>query len=346
MMTSKIAFHQRILLRAAMVAALAVAAAIGVFAVRDAVVPAEAKSPTRSGQVSSSGTQLRVRVRFEALGTERAGITGKPRSARIDEVAVGDTFTRFFAAGKANDSNICRGLFWVDPLADYMFLFRIETTVVGVAEGRPTLQVHWTRSRVGEAAPERDETRTITVGSRDTHTFDYIESPDAAGTCASLMLRVSAEPFAPGPTQQLIAELWTVDEIQGATRSVHQQVHGKSGDALDYHLPQLDVVLAGVSAPNGTAIGVDVSGLLQATLDGDGFVNVVLTTTRRSVSAKGSVGGEGRVEFRAKVGEPAEVLLPDPVGHLLLSEGGPRVDLARVFAGHQTSLYVKVTVAQ
>ena len=86
---------------------------------------------------------------------------------------------------------------------------------------------------------------------------------------------------------------------------------------------------------------IEVSGTVHAALSEDGFVDVDLTTARRTGLGATFSKGEGHVQFRTKIGETAEVLLPAPTGHVP-SGNGTSIDLGRAFAGHRVSLYLKV----
>jgi hypothetical protein len=281
---------------------------------------------------------------MEALGTERDGITGRLRSGRTESQAISETSRRFLTAGNVAHPSVCKAGFSDDRPADYVLLWKFETTVVDVAAGRSRLQVHWTRSRAGNPVAERDETRTITLGPGDTHVLDFVENQADPGTaCASLMVRIAADPILPEALRPVTVDLWTVDEsAAGGVRSVHEHVQGGGGESLKYQLPPFDFVAAGAGTTSGRAVQINVGGTLQATLAPDGFVDVTLTTVRKTMSGKAAVQGEGRVQFRTKVGETVAVLLPEPAWRLPLREGDGSVDIGRLFAGHRLSLYVKV----
>ena len=338
-------FAGRVALRAIALAALAVAAVLGTLSMRDAIGPAEAKAAGVPRQVSSVDGPVSVRIRLEAVGTERKGVTGRPHSVRTDAVAVGETSTRFFVAGSAKDPSFCNGQFWTEPTPDHLLLLKLDTTAVNVTGGLTILQVHWTRSRAGRPVAERDETRTITLGAGDTHVLDFVENQaDSTSPCASLMVRIAAEPILPEALQPVAVDLWTVDESAASgARSVHVSVQGRGGVPIKYELPPLDIGPAGTGTTSGRAVQINVGGTLQATLAPDGFVDVTLTAVRKTVSGKAAVQGEGRVQFRTKVGETAAVLLPEPAWRLPLPGGEGSLDVGRLFAGHRLSLYVRVT---
>jgi len=339
----KTMFAGRVALRAITLAALAVAAVVGTLSVRDAVAPAEARSRIAE-QVSSADTARGARVRIEALGTQRNGITGRPRSVQIDALAVDDVSVRFLRAGSDADPSVCQGKFSPDPTAGDVLLWKFETKVVRADGAGSTLQVHWIRWRAGNPVAQRDETRTVTLGPGDTHVLDFVENQaDPSAACASLMVRIAADPILPEASQPLTVDLWTVDESAAAgARSVHVSVQGRGGVPIKYELPPLDIVPAGASTTSREAVKMNVVGTVQATLAPDGDVVVTLATVRKTVSGKAAIQGEGRVEYRTKVGETAAVLLPEPTGRLPLPGGEGSLDIGRLFAGHRLSLYVKV----
>jgi len=336
-------FAGRVALRTITLAALAVAAVLCTPLLRDAIAPAEAKSAV-GRQGSSPVAPGSARVRIEGLGTQRNGITGWSRAGGNYVEAVGDTITHFLRAGNQQDPNVCNATLSEPRSEDYLFLWKFETQIIEITGGRSTLQVHWTRSRAGNPVAERDETRTITLGPGDTHVLDFVENQADPGTaCASLMVRIAADPILPEALRPVTVDLWTVDEsAAGGVRSVHERIQGGGGESLKYQLPPFDFVAAGAGTTSGRAVQINVGGTLQATLAPDGFVDVTLTTVRKTMSGKAAVQGEGRVQFRTKVGETVAVLLPEPAWRLPLREGDGSVDIGRLFAGHRLSLYVKV----
>jgi hypothetical protein len=244
-------------------------------------------------------------------------------------------------------ASVCSAKF-VDPslAAERVFVWLFEVKLVSVVADRTTLRVHWTRSRDvgGQPELERDDVRTITLGPADSHVLDYVEDPgDPPSSCASLLVRISAEPIQQQNARSLAVDVWTVDESSaGETRSVHQRIEGPSGEPLAYHLPPLEFAPAGVGAAE-QPVSMNVHGTFQAVVSEDGFLDVNLSAVRRTSSPKGDIQGEGRIKFRAKIGETAAVLLPEPAGNLpLASPTADRLDLRRFFSGHRTSLYVKV----
>jgi len=229
---------------------------------------------------------------------------------------------------------------------EHVFLWRVEAKVVSVLADRTTMEVHWARSHAGSQPElERDEVRTITLGPADSHVLDYVENQAGpSSSCASLLVRISAQPI-PQQTQRSVAvDVWTVDEQAGGeTRSIHQRIEGPSGESLAYHLPPLEFVPGGVGGAVRQPITMDLRGTFQVTVADDRFLNVGLSAARRLSYGKGEIRGEGHVQFRTTVGETAAILLPEPGGAFAPTPpGSSAVDLQRLFSGRRTWLYVKV----
>ena len=286
----KTMFPGRVVLRTMVLAVLAIAGVVCITLARDAIAPAEARSAATTTQLSSAGGPVGVRVRLEVVGTERDGITGHPQAGGTIPQSMGGTSTSFLSAGTSEYPSVCMAGFFVEPPQDYIYLWRLQTTAMYVTGGRPTLQVRWTRSHAGDPAAERDDTRTITLGPGDTHVLDFIENPDTSSTCASVMVRVAAYPIGPQGSRPVTVDLWTVDEAapEGA-RSVHQRVQGPGSELLPYQLPPLDVDPWDRNVTGGHRVRMDVSGDVQAAIAADGFVDVTLTTVRRTVSGNGTI---------------------------------------------------------
>jgi hypothetical protein len=121
---------------------------------------------------------------------------------------------------------------------------------------------------------------------------------------------------------------------------VHGTVEGPSGKLLNYTVAPMEI--ASPSGAQDDPLTMDVAGTIAVSPSEDGLVEIDLSTTCRTQLAKSAVMGQGRVHFRAKPGETAALLLPNPAGRIALPAGGGFVDLPRAFAGHQVALYVKV----
>ena len=331
-------------------ACLALGAVVCVLA-RDSTSPAEARAggPNRAPSAEST---VRARVTLEALGTQRDGITGRPRVQTSDVLGAGDTITRHLRGGDDHGREVCNAKF-IDPSegAERGLLWRFDATLTQVAHDRTTITVHWTRSAGGRTADqERDQTRTFALGPTDLHVLDYVE--DAGGSaspCASLLIRISAQPIVDRDQRPISVDVWTVDEDSaGEAVSVHQHVQGVTGQPIAFKFPPFGVA-AGNEAGSNVAVGIE--GAVQVVEAPDGLLDVNLEARRRTSWAGAETRGEGRVQFRAARGETAALLLPQPTGTLGRAGAPPAVgaaklDLARVFAGHRLSLYVKVEPLQ
>jgi hypothetical protein len=313
----------------------------------EVVSPAEARSSAAADGATGALPSAAVRIRIEALGTQRGGVTGLPRVANDVVLGVGETATRYLRAGDETTASVCRAKF-IDPSAEIprRLVWRLQARAVEVVTDETTVELRWTRSGEGdESRNAKQGTRTITLGPTDYHVLDYVENPDAASRCASLLIRISAQPIVEQDRRPVSVDVWTVDEdtATGQSRSVHQNVRGVTGQAIPFTFPPLDV--AGLDA-GGSRVSVSVEGTLQAAEAPDGLVDVSVAARRRTSWAGAETRGEGRVQFRAVQGETAALLLPQPTGTLgrsgAVPAGPATLDLARAFAGHRLSLYVKV----
>jgi hypothetical protein len=346
-------------LRLVVLAGLLPAALMTGALVRSALSVVEAR-PATAKQASPPVAGSRAQVRLEALGTYRNGVTGHPRLQDDHALAVGETAVSLLRAGDAlKPSNVC-SVKWTDsPVeVDHVFVWRVEMTVVNVSADRTTLQVHWVRSRNthGQPVVERDETRTITLGPADSHVLDFVENQeDPSSSCASLLVRISAQPVIPQIVRHVAAEVWMVDETSaGQTRSTHKSIQGVTGQALTFKVQPLDFVPPEGGGGGQQPVAVDVKGTLQVALADDGLVDAIVNAVRGASSGSASVRGQGRVEFRAAVGETAALILPRPVGMLggaasapdAADAGAPAgtsgINLDQMFSGHRLWLYVRV----
>jgi hypothetical protein len=328
-----------------MAAALAAAAMLCAALVHDAVAPAEARPAAAKRQaVPAPGVGAKVQV--EALATQRNGITGRPRADDTHPVSVGGTTTYFLRGGDEETRNLCSARF-IDPStnAGHMFLWKLEAKVLGVAGDRTTLQVHWSRSGAerGVQDVEKDDTRTFTLGPTDSHVLDYVENQDASSPCASLLVRISAQPITPQSQRAVTADVWTVDENAAhEMRSVYLRIQGVTGQPIPFQFQPLDFLPSGGGPPGGGPVKMDVGGTFQAAVSEEGFVDVSLSAMRRTSWGGANIHGEGRVQFRTAIGETAALILPQPAGRLAPDTATAGIDLDRTFTGHRMWLYVKV----
>jgi hypothetical protein len=338
------------LLPAAIVAGAFVRSALSVVEARPATVK-QASSP-----VASPGAQ----VKLEALGTHRNGITGRPRFEDVSSLAVGETAARLFRAGDdVRPNNVCMAKRLDSPSdIDHVLMWRVEMKLVGVSADRTTVQIHWVRFRNVDGQPvvERDEVRTITLGPADSHVLDFVENQeDPSSSCASLLVRISAQPVIPQIVRHVAAEVWMVDETStGQTRSTHKSIQGMTGQALTFKVQPLDFLPPEGSGGGQQPVAVDVTGTLQVALAEDGLLGAIVNAVRRTSWEGAQSRGEGRVEFRAAMGETAALILPRPVGMLggavsapdaadaAAPAGTSGINLDQMFSGHRLWLYVRV----
>ncbi len=320
-----------------------------------------------SARGQSEPQRISARGRFEVLATQRDRATGRPRAETYVTLGDGEGASRYLAAGSADAPDICQAGFVNEPSSVHpMFLWRLDTQVLGVSSTATTLQLRWSRSRTIQGRTEADQgdTRTLTLGLGEYHVFDYVAAaPDSPSSCANLVLRILAEPVPrPDPQPLLAVDLWLVDETDSGQRWVHQQVKGRSGQPLPFRLDALKWSPSGSRSHAdavGPSIGLDVRGTVNATLRPDGPVDVSIRAARSVTWGGARLSGEGQQEFRCAFGESVAILLPDPVGEAAsrsTAAAGAKfaegvfargettvVDFARFFAGRQTSLYVVVS---
>ena len=221
----------RFVFLSATIACALVAASVALVLARNIVVPAEAGAAPRTQAVQAPVAAARVRL--EAVGTERDGITGRPHAEQTNVRAVGQDLSLHLGASTEADPSIGQVRFVDASGEDRLLLWGVRINVLSIAAGRTTMQIHWTRLRRGTPAPERDEARTITLGPGDFHILDYVEGQSDSDPCASLLLRVSAEPIVQS-TERLGIDLWTVDEGDAAgPQAVHKRVEGFGPEPLD-----------------------------------------------------------------------------------------------------------------
>jgi len=332
-------------LRLVMAAAVAAAAMLCAALVHDAIAPAEARPATAKKQAVPA-PRVGANLQIEALATQRSGITGRPHVENTHPVTVGETAVYFLGGGDEETRNLCSATF-IDPSTDaaHMFLWKLEVKVLSVAVDRTTLQVHWSRSRGDQGAlqVERDDTRTFTLGPTDSHVLDYVENQEASSPCASLLVRISAQPIVPQTQRAVTADVWTVDEdAAGQTRSVYQRIQGVTGQSILFQFQPLDFLPSRGGPPGGGPVKMDVGGTFQAAVSEEGFVDVSLSAVRRTSWGGADIHGEGRVQFRTAIGETAALILPQPAGRLAPDAATAGIDLGRTFTGHRMWLYVKV----
>ncbi len=332
---------------------LAISAAAGMAALGCLVVlydDASSAEPRRTAAlpVAAPAAPLGADVRVEAIGTQRSGITGRPAIAVTRTLALGDLATWLLHADRKGEGNLCAAGFVTasDPAVPAV-RWEIQVRVVGVADDRTTLEVRWTRNQgyTLMAGTVKDDVRTMTLGPSDVHVLDFVENANASSPCASLFVRISAQPAGPGSTRPVSAHIWTVDEGgPGSSRSVYQRVEGTTGQQMRFEFQPLDFAVPGLA--RAQPLKMTVGGTLVATIGDGGFVDVTLNAVRRTSWGGSQVRGEGRVQFRSAIGETAAVVLPQPAGRLTFDPSSPpgtgTIDLARVLNGRRVSLYVKI----
>jgi hypothetical protein len=326
----------------------------------------EASKATGARQISAEPQQVKARVRFEVLGTQREHATGGPQAETRVTLGAGEGVTRHLAAGGADDPDICHAGFVNDPSSVHpIYLWQLDVRMLIGSPSETTLELRWRRSRVnqGEMQAEAGDTRTVTLGLGEYQIFDYVNAlPSSPSSCMNLVLRVAADPLPqPDPQPLLTLDLWLAHDGKTGPRWVHQRVSGRSGQSLPFRLEALKWSPAGApiaAAGEGPAIGLEIRGTISATLRPEGFLDVSVRAVRSLTWGRARLRGEGQEDFRCAVGESVALLLPDPKGEATAqaATGGPTkfadgvflrgektiVNFARFFAGSQASLHVVV----
>jgi hypothetical protein len=319
----------------------------------------------QAGQALPEAVPANARVRFEVLGTQRDRPTGVRRTETHVTLAAGEGARRYLAAGGTDVADICQvGVIGAPASIRAAHVWQLDVFAVAVSSTETTLELRWTRSggNQDDRQTEAGDTRTLTLGAGDYHIFDYVSAPPGTSSCANVILRVLADPLPPpGPEPLLTVDLWLSQEGAGGRQWTHQRIAGRAGRPLPFRLNALRWSAAGTMLPattGGPAIGLDVTGTIQATLRPDGFLDASVRVVRGLSWGRARVEGEGEQAFRCAVGEPVAILLPDPKSQAWMrstgdvtppfadgvsAQGGTTVvDFARFFAGSHGAVYIVV----
>ena len=176
------------------------------------------------------------------------------------------------------------------------------------------------------------------------------------------MLRVLADPFPPlQPQPAITVDLWLSHEGSAGRQFTHRRIAGPAGEPLPFRLDPLRWSPAGAALPAtgaDPAIGLEVTGTIQAVLRADGLLDTSVRVVRGLSWGRARVRGEGQQDFRCALGEAVAVLLPDPKGRAAVpaatgislpfaagvsaDSATSVVDFARFFAGTQGAVYIVI----
>lgn len=322
-------------------------------------------SQTDPALVQSASTPAQARVRFEILGTAPQGRTGDGRAEARAVLDLRSGAQRFLAAGGPSAADICQvGVIDRPTSVVAAHVWRLEAALLDVSASQATLDFQWTRFRgnPNQGETEAADRRTITLAPGDYHVFDFLSAPPGLSSCANVLLRVLADPIPQvEPQPAITVDLWLSQEGSAGRLVAHQRVAGLAGEPLAFRLDPLRWSPAGAPLPatgSGPAVGLDVSGTIQAVLGPDGFLDASVRVARRLTFGPGWVQGEGQQEFRCAPGEAVAVLLPDPKGRAALpaaagltlpvaagvsvDAASAVVDFAQFFAGTQGSVSIVI----
>jgi hypothetical protein len=339
------------------------AAALGL-SVLPLAAPLAASSP---GQAAPEAP-ARSRIRLEVLGTPWDQPTGESQVETRVSLASGQSATRYVVAGGTDDANFCRVGFVSDPVGlRPVYLWEVQIHLVSVTPTKSTVELRWSRSGTREQeSPVAGDVRTVTLGSGEYHLLDYLAAPTRSAACASVVLRVLADPLPePVPQPPLTIDLWVAQDDARGRHWARQQVAGQPGQALPFRLGPLQWSLDGAPASHGSddaPIRLDVAGTVQPVLRADGRLDVTVQMSRGLSLGRAQVIGEGRATFDSAFDEAVEIQLPDAKGQSRarvaaragasaapgVQETGQLtvVDFARFFAAKPTNLYIVVRHAR
>jgi hypothetical protein len=330
------------------------------------VVPLAHRLPgTRhiTAQQDEAGTSWRASVRMEVLGTAVNGATGKPRADLSRPLAVGEAAAVDLQAGDAEDPSLCNVAF-LDPaeVSEPTYHWRLEARVEAAGGAGTTLSLAARRLAGPSSGPSAQAevmvARKVTLAPGEYHTLDFVAArPGSRDACASLIVRVWADPIPPPGTQvPLDVDVALVHEGRPGSRSVQQRVTGRGGEPVAFRLGPM-AWPGGDTHSVASRLQMVVSGTVTASLRADGTLDVTTRAVRTFSWLGNTVGGEGRQDYRSRFGEGAALILPAPRGYFgggdaampapgaAGDDNTARLDLSRFFEGGETSLQVRIARA-
>jgi hypothetical protein len=322
-----------------------------------------ASSPSQTPPAVPS-PPARSRVRLEVLSTRWDRPTGTPHGETRVVLEPGQRATQYVVAGDLDDPDFCRPGFVSDPAGlRPVYLWEVQLHLVAVTSMRTTMELRWSRSSPREPeVPLVGDVRTVTLGPGDYHVFDYVAASNGSSPCASVLLRVLADPVQdPAPQPPVAIDVWMAQDDARGRHWARQRLAGLPGQALPFQLGPLEWSLDGAPRPHGaddTPIRLNVSGTVRPVVRADGRLDVAVEMTRGYSLGGARVTGEGRTAFDCAFDEAVEIPLPEAKGQSQarvagragspaapgVREDGQRtvVDFAEFFAGKPTSLYIVV----
>jgi hypothetical protein len=324
-----------------------------------ALCVALADSDVASGQLpAAAGADAKAMVIIEAVGTQRSGATGRPRTWSDRRLGVDEVMTQVLLAGSSNSGDVCDAAFAPEgQQVDALVTWHFDIRPLSVSPDAVRLQVRWMKTANGNPQAGAEQSRQVVLRPGEHTVLDYIENrPDSASPCASLLVRLSAEsPVQPAAFKTADVDIWLVEEQDGrAVRSVYERVAGTVGAELAFQLFQFDYAIT--ADGDDSAVHLGVSGTLRVVLASDGTFSISANAWRKFQYGSSWARGEGRVEVRAPIGTTAALVLPIPRGHL--SGPSPRaghllpgaveqadsvlIDVGELLRGRNLALYVRL----
>jgi hypothetical protein len=318
----------------------------------------------RSLSGSQAGDQVSgATIRLEAVGTQREGATGRPRTAWVQPLQVGQTARLVLVAGSASDADVCNAAFAQagEDVSGYLS-WQFEITLLAASADSNRLQVRWTRTGNSAAGPKvrKEETEDIRLRPDEQRVLDYVENGSTTTSpCASLLVRLTAlRTVQASNLRSATVDMWLVEEEEGRpVRSIYERLQGAVGEDLPFQMFSLDYPVS--DRVDDPMVKLGVSGTLRLVPAPDNRVDIDISAWRKFAYGERWARGEGRTKLRATVGETVALILPDPRGSLngervaghpldgVVDRGDVlTIDLPRLLAGRHIALYLRVTSVQ
>lgn len=266
---------------------------------------------------AAASTPERIRIKFELLGTPPDQPTGRVGAQSFIGVGPGDRRTEFAFADVLRTGHLCATGVGSRASDDVGVRWKVELELLEASAGRAAIAINWTRARWrdGVFSEEAHGRHTVRLDLGQRQVLDYVADPESSD-CASVLLQITPEAVpAVDPQATLVFDLWLEYEGRLGHRWEHKQVTARSGVQTPFKFEDMGWAVGGDSAAAGPGpFLLRVSGTVFGRLRADGFVDIALRAERWLWWVDGGRGGRGELDYRAALGEAAEVLLPEPSG--------------------------------
>lgn len=261
-------------------------------------------------------------VRLEVLGTPPGGATGTFRAKAQTRLGAGERTTWFIGADNGLTGNLCNSGISREEPSDAAVRWRVDAEVLDATESRATIAVVVARSRrLGtDFASDTSVSRTVRLDLGENQVLDYLADP-ASRACASVLVQLGAStpPVAERPTP-LVFDLWLEYKGRLGRRWEHRQVNALSGVQTPFRFEGMRWAVDEAAARDGVGpVALDVAGSVLGVARPDGSVDIALRSERRLSWMGFGLSGEGQADYRANLGEAAELVLPEPANPIRAS---------------------------